>query len=147
MSFKNCPSSRVSVFLSAGSGFEAVSAISKTLHNLPSHTLTHTHADAHKRRNASTLASPHAHTNLPSLFPLCFELRFSLSPALHAPNLRMHPSHIHRNTSRILFHFGCVLTSLPFGGSIFPDALLCLRVCGNIRSSPSCGWWVESKCE
>lgn len=79
MSFKNRPSSRVSVFLSAGSGFEAVSAISKTLHNLPSHTLTHTHADAHKRRNASTLASPHAHTNLPSLFPLCFKLRFSLS--------------------------------------------------------------------
>lgn len=81
MSFKNRPSSRVSVFLSAGSGFEAVSPISKTLHNLPSHTLTHTRT----RTNAEMPArSPHlTHTLISLLFSRYASNSGFLSPPLY----------------------------------------------------------------
>lgn len=95
---------------------------------------------AHNHHHGLPHLSTHQSPSL--LFPSC------LKPQVFPPHLCIqrtyaHLSHVHSDTPCALFHFRCMLTSLPFGWRFFQDALLCLRACGNIRS-PSCGWWVES---
>lgn len=109
--------------------------------------ITHTHSYTHIKIGM-TPCSPHLSIHSQAHFP------FPVMPQTQVFSLL---NHIHRTyayiahtstvkTSCTLFHLGCVLASVPFGRSFFSDALLCLRACGNIRS-PSCRWWVESKCE